>query len=88
MYVVECSDNSYYAGVTTDLDRRVIEHNSSRKGAKYTKTRRPVQLIYWSKWPDQSTACKAESAFKKLPRAYKTLWMVKRGQIKKGDKLS
>jgi putative endonuclease len=77
MYVVECSDASWYAGVTTDLERRVTEHNGSTKGAKYTKTRRPVQLIYSNKFSDRSAACKAEAAFKKLNRPEKKSYVKK-----------
>jgi len=77
MYVVECNDASWYAGITTDLDRRVTEHNGSTKGAKYTKTRRPVQLIYSNKFNDRSAACKAEAAFKKLKRPEKKSYIKK-----------
>jgi putative endonuclease len=71
MYVVKCSDGTFYTGVTTDLDRRVAEHNNSNKGAKYTATRRPVKLIYAIEKKDRSSACKAESKFKKLSRKEK-----------------
>ncbi len=71
MYVVKCRDGTLYTGVTTDLDRRVNEHNSSPKGAKYTATRRPVKLVYAIEKEDRSSACKAESKFKKLSRKEK-----------------
>ena len=48
LYVVRCSDGTLYTGVTTDLDRRLHEHNVTKRGAKYTRTRRPVELV-WSK---------------------------------------
>jgi len=67
-YIVQCSDNSLYTGVTTDLERRVKEHNTSNKGAKYTKTRRPVKLVYNETHTDRSSSCKRESAIKKLSR--------------------
>ncbi len=47
VYIVCCKDNSYYTGITTDLQRRMEEHNSAKKGAKYTRTRRPVELVYF-----------------------------------------
>jgi putative endonuclease len=71
MYVVQCSDNSLYCGVTTDLQRRVLEHNTSPRGAKYTKSRRPVVLTYSERHPDRSSALKAEYYFKRLTRAQK-----------------
>ena len=46
VYLVRCSDNSIYTGITVDIERRVIEHNTSKKGAKYTRTRQPVKLVY------------------------------------------
>ncbi len=71
-YVVKCSDNSFYAGVTTDLDRRVKEHNEdNRRGAKYTRSRRPVQLICSEKYPSRSAAQKEEYRFKQLNRKTK-----------------
>ena len=65
--MLECSDGSYYSGSTTDLTRRVWEHNHG-KGAKYTRSRLPVDVIYFEVYPDRSTAQKAEAAFKKLRR--------------------
>ncbi len=71
LYVVRCSDDTFYTGVTSNIDRRVNEHNHSSNGAKYTKTRRPVQLIYWRDFKDRSSAQKAEYKFKKLTRGQK-----------------
>ena len=70
-YVVECSDNSYYAGVTVDLNRRIHEHNTTPKGAKYTRSRRPVKLVYFIECENRSEAQKAEAKFKKLTRTEK-----------------
>ena len=67
-YIVKCSDNTLYTGVTTDLERRVNEHNNSDKGAKYIKTRRPVKLVYNETHTDRSSSSKRESAIKKLSR--------------------
>lgn len=69
-YVLSCRDNSLYTGVTTDIDRRVKEHNE-KKGAKYTRSRLPVRLWYFREMRDRSTAQKLESAFKKLARSKK-----------------
>lgn len=65
LYIVECSDQSLYAGITTDVPRRIQEHNESPKGAKYTKSRRPVTLRVAWEYLDRSQASKAEIAFKK-----------------------
>lgn len=74
MYVLECSDGSFYCGVTTDIERRVNEHNSPKSKTKYTRTRRPVKLVYSEPQPSKSDAFKAEYAFKKLSRAKKKLY--------------
>ena len=71
MYVVECVDGSLYAGITTDIDRRLYEHNNTKRGAKYTRSRRPVKLLAHTKCSDRSQALKQEWSFKKLSRAQK-----------------
>jgi len=68
LYVVHCDDGTLYSGVTTDVSRRVNEHNKSKRGAKYTKSRRPVRLVFWMDFCNRSTAHKAEHHFKKLTR--------------------
>jgi putative endonuclease len=68
VYIVKCSDGSLYTGITVDRVRRVIEHNESKKGAKYTRTRRPVVLVYSETLKDRSSASKREIAIKKLNR--------------------
>lgn len=70
-YIVKCSDGTLYTGVAKDLSRRIEEHNSSDKGAKYTKTRRPVVLIYSEKLENRSLACKREYEIKQLRREEK-----------------
>lgn len=67
-YIVKCSDGSLYTGITTDVERRIDEHNHSSKGAKYTKTRRPVNLVYQEEQENRSTASKREYQIKKLSR--------------------
>lgn len=75
VYIVECSDSTLYTGVTTDLDRRINEHNgagsSANKGAKYTRVRRPVTLRYQEQCENRSAACKREAAIKKMNKTKK-----------------
>ena len=73
VYIVECADGTYYTGITTDVDRRVNEHNYSFKSAKYTRSRRPVRLVYVEQSENRSTASRRESQIKKLSRKKKTL---------------
>jgi len=69
-YVLSCRDLTLYTGVSTDVDRRVKEHNA-KKGAKYTRGRTPVMLFYYKEMKDRSSAQKLENAFKKLSRSKK-----------------
>nr|WP_258238988.1 GIY-YIG nuclease family protein [Arcobacter sp. F155] len=71
VYILECSDKSLYTGITTDVKKRLDEHNTSEKGAKYTKARRPVTLIYFEKSENRSSASKREYEIKKLSRTRK-----------------
>jgi len=71
LYVLRCADGSLYAGITTDLERRLEEHNTGPKGARYTRARRPVELVRSWNHVDRSAATKAEIAFKRLSRAKK-----------------
>jgi len=76
MYVLHCRDGSFYCGITTDTQRRINEHNGlSPRGAKYTRSRRPVILIYEEAHLDRSSAAKAESRFKKLSRLKKEKYL-------------
>ena len=72
IYLLECSDGSYYCGYTHDLDRRIHVHNAG-KGAKYTRGRRPVQLVYHEKMKSHSAALKREAEIKSLPRKAKQI---------------
>lgn len=65
VYIVHCADNTLYTGICTDIKRRVLEHNTSTKGAKYTRSRRPVSLLYHEIHPDRSRASKREYYIKK-----------------------
>jgi len=71
VYIVKCSDNTYYTGIATDVNQRIDEHNSSKKGAKYTKARRPVELVYEEVADNRSIASKREYSIKKLSRIEK-----------------
>ena len=71
IYIVECSDGSLYTGITKDVTKRILEHNSSIKGAKYTKSRRPVKLVYEEPSLNRSTASKREYQIKKFTRLEK-----------------
>ncbi len=71
VYIVECADGSYYTGYTTDIQRRLNEHNYSSRSAKYTRSRRPVKLIHSEEYNTLSEALKREHAIKKLSRKRK-----------------
>ncbi len=71
VYILRCADDTLYTGITNDLSRRVNEHNHSDKGAKYTRARRPVGLIYSEECIDRSIASKREYAIKKMKRVEK-----------------
>ena len=72
VYIIECKDNTYYTGWTTNLERRIKAHNNGN-GAKYTKARRPVKLIYYEEFPDKNQALKRKYAIKQLTRKQKEL---------------
>ena len=72
IYIIECADGTYYTGITTDTERRIAEHNTSGiKGARYTRERRPVKLVYSEKVSGRTEALKRESQIKKMSRAVK-----------------
>jgi putative endonuclease len=66
-YIVECADGSYYTGWTTDPQRRLRTHNSGR-GARYTRSHRPVRLVYVEEQPDRGSAMKREMQIKRMKR--------------------
>jgi len=72
-YIVLCADNTLYTGIATNLERRIEEHNSSDKGAKYTKARRPVTLVYSEEHIDRSSASKREYSIKKMSKKQKQI---------------
>ena len=94
-YIVKCADSTLYTGWTNDLDKRIKAHNSG-KGAKYTKTRRPVKLVYYEEHETKNEAMSREYAIKHLTRKEKEIlikgngnlcgsWMVKGDMIKAGE---
>ena len=68
LYVLLCADGTYYTGITKDTKRRLHEHNKTKRGAKYTRTRRPVQLVYVERFSLHGEALRAERRFKRLTR--------------------
>lgn len=71
LYILLCADNTLYTGITTNLNRRLKEHNFSKLGAKYTSIRRPVKLVYSASFFNRSQAQIAEAKIKKLSRLQK-----------------
>lgn len=68
VYMVRCSDHSLYTGITTDVNRRVQEHNNGKHAAAYTRSRRPVELVYREQCKDRSEASIREVMLKKLSK--------------------
>ncbi len=76
VYILRCADDTLYTGITTDIERRLTEHNGEdayKKGAKYTRVRRPVVLVYSQKFEDRSSASSEEYRIKRLTRKEKEL---------------
>lgn len=71
VYMVRCRDGSLYTGITTDLDRRVNEHNHCRSAAAYTRSRRPVALVYQERVKTRSAAAKREAEFRRMKKEEK-----------------
>lgn len=72
VYIVRCADDSLYTGIARDLERRIAEHNADNgQGASYTRSRRPVTLVYQEAAADRSAASKREYRIKQLSRAEK-----------------
>lgn len=76
-YMLRCADNSLYCGITTDLQRRVEEHNSdTKKSAKYTRAKGPVELVYHETYEDKSAAMKREYEVKQWKKTEKEKLMM------------
>lgn len=73
VYMLECADQTLYIGYTTDLEKRLHQHNNLKSGARYTKQRRPVKLIYSEVYGTLSEALKREYSLKQLTRSEKLL---------------
>jgi putative endonuclease len=71
IYFLRCNDNSLYTGITTDIKRRLHQHNKTKLGAKYTRARRPVVLVYSETAADKSTASKREYQLRTLTKKQK-----------------
>lgn len=71
VYILRCADDSYYTGIAVDVERRVSEHESSQRGAKYLKGRRPLTLVYSAAAGDRSKASRLEYRVKQLSRTQK-----------------
>ncbi|WPU67009.1 GIY-YIG nuclease family protein [Peredibacter starrii] len=71
VYIIQNEKGHYYTGITTDLERRLKEHTSSKKGAKFFRTGAPVDMVFTKKFANRSLASKFEAAVKKLSRAEK-----------------
>lgn len=78
VYILHCRDGSLYTGSTANVERRLAVHRSG-KGAKYTRSRLPVELVYQETWPDRSGALRREAAIKKLTKLEK-LALIGRGR--------
>jgi len=77
VYILECSDKTLYAGWTNNMEKRLQEHNEGKSGARYTRGRRPVRLVYREPCTTKSDALKREREIKKLSRAQKLLLIEK-----------
>ena len=72
VYIVKCADGTYYTGYTSDLTKRIDQHNSGKQGARYTRMRRPVKLAYVEILDSQKKAIKREKEIKKMTRDKKS----------------
>jgi len=71
VYLLRCNDNSLYAGITTNIERRLHQHNNTKLGAKYTRAKRPVTLVFIESAIDKSSASKREYQLRKLSKVKK-----------------
>lgn len=73
VYILECADGTYYTGSTNNVEKRVLTHNTAKTGAKYTKARRPVKLVYEERCDSKGEALTRENQIKQLSRDQKKL---------------
>ena len=81
-YIVRCKDDTLYCGWTNNLEKRIASHNAGT-GAKYTKNRRPVELVYYETFDTKEEAMRREYAIKQLSRQEKLKLIVQNGENKK-----
>ena len=86
VYILNCGDGSLYTGITTDLQRRLDEHNDGKLGARYTRARRPVELLWFERHDSRSNAATREAEIKKLDRQQK-IQLIESGWKKRKKKL-
>lgn len=77
-YIVRCSDDTLYTGYTVDIKKRIVSHNSPKQGAKYTRARQPVTLVYKESFKTQKEAMAREAEIKKMTRFNKLLLISKK----------
>ncbi len=70
IYILQCKDSTYYTGWTNNLEKRILQHNSG-KGAKYTRARIPVELVYFEEYETKEQAMRREYEIKQMPRSKK-----------------
>lgn len=81
IYLLRCSDNSLYCGQTKDLQRRIEEHNSDNSKSKYTRSRRPVKLVYFEKYKTINETLKREFEIKKMSKVKKEMLVKKNNSL-------
>ncbi|MCB6993086.1 GIY-YIG nuclease family protein [bacterium 210820-DFI.6.37] len=84
VYILKCRDKTLYTGWTNNVEKRLTAHNSGA-GAKYTRSRRPVELVYFEALPDKSAALRREAAIKKLTRAEKEQLILNGGKAQRSE---
>ncbi len=76
VYILRCADDSFYTGITNDVSGRLADHNHSKRGARYTKSRRPVTLVYQERKRNKSSALKREAEIKSWSRPQKESFLL------------
>ena len=82
LYIIRCRDNSLYTGITTDVERRLAEHQGTKKGAKYLIGKAPLTIVYQKKLTDRSSALKLEYKIKQLSKSQKENRIASRSKFK------
>ncbi len=80
-YIVRCQDHTLYTGIAKDPEKRLAAHNTGKNGAKYTRSRRPVHLVYLEPFPSRAAAAKREYALKQLDLAAKLQLLQDKGLV-------